>query len=69
MSSRTQSRKQNEAKSRSDWLESLEARLNPPMSDDDEVFDPFAHLPDGNEEQVAKLRLMFAWTPPRERMH
>ena len=51
------------------WLEALEARLNPPMSDDEEIIDPFADLPDGGHEQLKKLRLMFHWTPPKEMLH
>jgi len=51
------------------WLESQEARLNPPLADDEDFVDPFAHLPDGDAEQVRKLRLMFDWSPSRERLH
>lgn len=51
------------------WLEAREARLNPPMDDSEDMVDPFADLPDGDEAQVAKLRVMFDWTPPRQLMH
>ncbi|WP_077037695.1 hypothetical protein [Pelomonas sp. KK5] len=52
------------------WLQSQEARLNPPLGEGDEDFvDPFADLPDGDPGQLDKLRLMFDWTPPREHLH
>ena len=51
------------------WLESQESRLNPPLADDEDFVDPFGHLPDGDIEQVRKLRLMFDWTPSPERLH
>ncbi|MDY0748618.1 hypothetical protein SNE35_29240 [Paucibacter sp. R3-3] len=62
MPSRTQN---NDAR----WLESQEARLNPPLADDEDFVDPFAGLPDGDAEQVRKLRLLLDWTPPREVLH
>lgn len=51
------------------WSESEEARLNPPLADDEDFVDPFADLPDGDADQVRKLRMMFDWSPPRERLH
>ncbi len=70
MPSRTQTRnKQQQQQASAQWLESLEARLNPPLAEDEDVFDPFAGLSDGDAEQAAKLRLVFDWTPAKERLH
>lgn len=70
-SSRTQPRtgKQTLSKTSAQWLEAREARLNPPMDDDEAIFDPFADLAEANAEQVTKLRMMFDWQPRPELMH
>ncbi len=72
-SSRTSNASKKQQQSASQWLEAREARLNPPMDDDEAVFDPFASLTDGDgggdQALVAKLRLMFNWTPAKDQLH
>ena len=68
-SSRTHNSKPQQQGQSAQWLESREARLNPPMADDEPVFDPFEDLPDGDAGQVDKLRLMFNWKPRAGQMH
>ena len=40
-------------------------RLNPPLVDGEDFFDPFENLPDHEPDgELSQLKLLFAWTPP-----